>query len=464
LAPLETSDHPHKAPAGSSLSELVFNWPLGPRAETAYERTNDPKQDKRAGMTVKSIRSQITRFAHLACVVAIPFGGPHMAAHAQNLFAPVAQVNDSVVTGYELSQRVQLMTVLGGGTTSKVALDALIDDRLKNDAAKRANIKPSNEEIAQAMDDFAARGSLAPEQLLSLLGKNGVSAQTFRDFVTSGLAWRDYARAKFVRSVKVSEADVDRALRDNGPSGGLIASMSEIFLPARDDKERAASERLAKQIAATPSIAAFAAAARQYSVAPSGKKQSGRMTPTPIGNLPGPLRDAATTLKPGEVSEPLSTGNAIGIFQLRSLVEIETPTPRATSIEYAAYYIAGGHSEAGLAAAAKLRARVDTCDDLYGIAKNEPAERLEVDTLALGDIPTDVAKELAQLDPGESSTALTRSNGETVVFLMLCERLFETTATADRDTVRTNLLSARIGALAESHLAELRADATIIRK
>lgn len=415
-------------------------------------------------MTVKSIRSQITRFAQMACVFAIPFGGPQMTAHAQNLFAPVAQVNDSVVTGYELTQRVQLMTVLGGGATSKVALDALIDERLKKDAATRANITPSEEAIAQAINDFAERGSLAPEQLLSLLGKNGVSAQTFRDFVTSGLAWRDYARAKFARRVKVSEADVDRALRDNGPSGGLIASMSEIFLPARDAKERAASERLAKQIAANPSIAAFAAAARKYSVAPSGKKQSGRMAPTPIGNLPGPLRTAATTLKPGEVSAPLSTGNAIGIFQLRSLAEIETPTPRAISIEYAAYYIAGGRSEAGLSAAAKLRARVDTCDDLYGIAKNQPESVLDVDTLPMSEVPTDVAKELAQLDPGESSIALTRSNGETLVFLMLCERLFETTATADRETVKTNLLSARIGALAESHLAELRADATIIRK
>jgi peptidyl-prolyl cis-trans isomerase SurA len=240
--------------------------------------------------------------------------------------------------------------------------------------------------------------------------------------------------------------------------------MSEIFLPARDDKERAASERLAKQIAANPSIAAFAAAARKYSVAPSGKEKSGRMTPTPLGNLPGPLRTAATTLKPGGVSAPLSTGNAIGIFQLRGLAEIEAPTPRATSIEYAAYYIAGGRSEAGLTAAAKLRARVDTCDDLYGVAKTLPASVLDVDTLPMNDIPADVAKELAQLDPGESSIALTRSNGETLVFLMLCERTFEKSANADRETVKSGLQSARIGAMAESHLAELRADATIVRK
>ncbi|MFT6425215.1 MAG: peptidyl-prolyl cis-trans isomerase SurA [Celeribacter sp.] len=422
------------------------------------------KQDARPGMKPKSIRSKITGVVQAACIFALPISGSVIAANAQNLFAPVAQVNDSVVTAYELEQRVQLMTVLGGGITNKAALDALIDERLKTDAAKRVNITPDDKAIAQAINDFAARGSLAPEQLLSLLGKNGVSNQTFRDFVTSGLAWRDYARARFAGRVKISEADIDRALRDNGPTGGLLVSMSEIFLPARDAKERAASEQLAKQITANPSIAAFAAAARKYSVAPSGKEKSGRMTPTPIGNLPAPLRTAATTLKPGEVSAPLSTGNAIGIFQLRSLAEIVAPTPRATSIEYAAYYIAGGRSDAGLSAAAKLRARVDTCDDLYGIAKNMPESVLDVDSLPMNEIPADVAKELAQLDPGESSVALTRSNGETLVFLMLCERSFERSENVDRETVKAGLQSARIGAMAESHLAELRADATIIRK
>ncbi|MEN8833435.1 MAG: peptidylprolyl isomerase [Pacificibacter sp.] len=414
-------------------------------------------------MKVNTIRLQITRIVKAACISVLPFGGSFVTAQAQNLFAPVAQVNDSVVTAFELQQRMQMMTLLGGGASQDAALDALIDDRLKSEIARRANIVPSEDAIAAGIAEFATRGDLETEQFLGLLSQNGVSQETFRDFIISGLAWRDYARARFASRVSVSEADIDRALRDNGPSGGLLVSMSEIFLPARNDRERAESERLAKQIAANPTIAAFAAAARQYSVAPS-REVSGRMTPAPLGNLPGPLRVAATTLKPGGISEPLFTGNAVGIFQLRGLSEIDAPTPNASSIEYAAYYIDGGRSEAALAAAAKIRARVDTCDDLYGIAKNQPAEVLDIDTLAANDIPTDVAKELAQLDPGESSVALTRSNGQTLVFLMLCNRAFEKTADADRDAVRANLQSAAIGSMAESLLAELRADATILRK
>ena len=78
------------------------------------------------------------------------------------------------------------------------------------------------------------------------------------------------------------------------------------------------------------------------------------------------------------------------------------------------------------------------------------------------DIPNDVAIELSKLDPGEVSTALTRADGQTLVFLMMCGRSYEANDSADRDQIRQQLLSQRIGALADSFVAELRADATIV--
>lgn len=382
-------------------------------------------------------------------------------ASAQNLFAPVAYVNDKVVTGYELDQRMQMLSVLGGAKGRAATLDALIDERLRQEAADRVGFQLTDEQVAAGIAEFAARGDLKPEQFLSLMARNGVAAQTVRDFVASGLVWREYARARFASKAQVSEAEIDKALQSNGPSGGLRVLLSELFLPARTPEEAAKSAELAKQIAANPSIPAFAAAASQYSVAPS-REQAGRMDWVSVGDLPPPLRAAVMGLKPGEVSAPLSTGNAIGIFQLRSVAETNAPTPQADAIEYAAYYIAGGRSEAALKRAAEVKASVDTCDDLYGIAKGQPESVLEIDTLPVSQIPNDVAFELAKLDPGEVSTALTRADGQTLVFLMMCGRSYAAAADADRDAVRTQLQSQRIGALADSFLAEMRADANIV--
>ena len=139
-------------------------------------------------------------------------------------------------------------------------------------------------------------------------------------------------------------------------------------------------------------------------------------------------------LGPGDVTAPLPIPNAVALFQLRGIEETATPAREYSEIEYAAYYIPGGRSEAGLAAAAKVRAKVDVCDDLYGIAKGQPEEVLERGAKKPSEIPQDIAIELAKLDPGESSVALTRANGQTLVFLMLCKRTADANAEATAKT------------------------------
>ncbi|KKL80243.1 hypothetical protein LCGC14_2006710 [marine sediment metagenome] len=55
-----------------------------------------------------------------------------VAAGAQNLFAPVARVNDRVITAYEREQRARLVTLFRTpGDPRELALKALIDERLE---------------------------------------------------------------------------------------------------------------------------------------------------------------------------------------------------------------------------------------------------------------------------------------------------------------------------------------------
>jgi len=72
-----------------------------------------------------------------------------------------------------------------------------------------------------------------------------------------------------------------------------------------------------------------------------------------------------------------------------------------------------------------------------------------------------VAIELAKLDPGETSYVLTRANGETLVFLMMCGRTPALGENQDRETIRNQLRSQRLGTYADALLADLRAAATI---
>lgn len=283
--------------------------------------------------------------------------------------------------------------------------------------------------------------------------------ETFRDFVAAGLAWRSVVRARFGGRVTISEADVDRALAQaaQGEAATRVL-LSELIIPTERDPDGAAAlaDRLSRDIR---TFEGFAAAAREYSASGS-RERGGRIDWMPLSNLPPAIRPLILTLGPGEVSEPVPIPNAIALFQLRALEEGEA-VPVAQSIDYAEFLIPGGQAPAARAEAARVRARVDGCDDLYAVAKGLPPERLLRETRPQGQIPADVALELSRLDPGESSTALMRGNA--LVFLMLCARtpLAEDAEAPTRDEVRTRLLNERLNGYSENYLAELRADAII---
>lgn len=384
-------------------------------------------------------------------------------AHAQNLFAPVVRVNDHVVTEYEVQQRLRFLQVLTApNATREAVIEGLIDDRLRGDEAKSVGIELTKEGLEAGLAEFASRANLSTEEFVKALGQAGVEPETFRDFVANSLVWREYIRARYTRSVDISDADIDRALARSGAGSGIRVLVSEIIIPA-PPQNAARVRALAERISQSQSEAEFSNYARQYS-ATASRGAGGRVPWQNVEKLPPSLRPLILGLAPGEVTAPLPIPNAIALFQLRAIEETGAPSQSYASIDYAAYYLAGGRSEATLAQAAKLRTQVDQCNDLYGVAKDQPEEVLERETKAPGEIPQDFAIELAKLDPGEVSTALTRNGGETLVFLMLCKRVAEENAEATREAVQQALRQEILQGFAARHLQQLRADARILRK
>jgi peptidyl-prolyl cis-trans isomerase SurA len=112
----------------------------------------------------------------------------------------------------------------------------------------------------------------------------------------------------------------------------------------------------------------------------------------------------------------------------------------------------------GRLSADEVVARLDTCDDLYGIAKDQPEEALRIETLAIADVPADVALELAKLDANET---VIRPRGEGAEILMLCARTAILAEDIDREAIRGRLFNQRLTSYADSYLQELKAEAII---
>jgi peptidyl-prolyl cis-trans isomerase SurA len=378
-----------------------------------------------------------------------------------NPFRPVIFVNDKVVTAWELDQRERILRLFRNpGDPAETAREQLVDERLQLGAAEALGVTVPPEAIEEGMAEFAGRAELELDAFLAALAQQGVAAETFRDFVRAGLSWREVIRTRFGPRAQVTEAEVDRALALTSRQGGAQALLSEIILPARTPQEQAEAERLADELSRNlRGETAFANAARQVSAAPTAPAGGRIPDPVPLASLPEGLRAQVLTLSPGEVSEPVPLGGAIALFLLRELRDTGLAAPDAVSVEYARYLIPNGGTEGARAEARRVAERVDTCDDLFGINKGQPAERLTIETRSVAELPPEIAVELARLDEGETSAAIVR--GDTLVMLMLCGRTELTEEDVDRAAIRRQLIDQRLSAYADGYLAELRADALI---
>ena len=364
-------------------------------------------------------------------------------------FSPRLYVNDKVISNYEVSQRILFLQLLRApGDPEEEAITALIEDRLRNAEAKRLDLTLTAEAVLAGMTEFASRANLTAEQFIEALGQAGVSPETFRDFVSAGLIWRDVVRAKFAGKVTISEAEIDRAIARSKQATTARMLLSEVVIPGENGL--AIVEKLKRENA---TLTAFSAAATRYSKAPSAEN-GGALDWLPLANLPSEVRAAVMALEKGKISDPVRVPGGIAVFFLRDIAQDPTEDLAPISVKYAQYLVA---NDAG--AAADLRAQVDVCDDLYAVARGQPADRLSVDTVPLAQVPADIGAELALLDPGESSTALMR--GPWRVFLMLCSRTPVQELAPQRDDIRTQLINQRLGGYAERYLSELRAEAII---
>ena len=394
----------------------------------------------------------------IGCVITL--GAGFAATAQQSPFSPRVLVNDSAVTHYEVEQRVLFLKLLNTpGDLEKEAIKALIEDRLRQQAAKLAEIALTPEQITAGIEEFAGRAQLSSEEFLQAIAQGGVAQQSFQDFVVNGLLWREVVRAKFGPKIAVTEADIDRALALSSQRGAVRVLLSEIILPATPEfaaQSKATAERLASTLRGE---AAFGAAAREVSVSGS-RDQGGRLDWMPLANLPPQIAALILPLAPGEVSQPIPVSNAIALFLLRGIEDAPGLAADAVSVDYAQFLIPGGRSTGALAEAERVRARVDTCADLYGVGKGLPEARLQRDVLPMSQVPGDIGLELARLDEGESSTALVR--GDALVFLMLCERRPVSLEPPSRDSIRQQITNQQLAGYAELYLSELKANAYIV--
>jgi len=374
---------------------------------------------------------------------------------AQNLFAPVAFVDNGVVTGFELQQRERLLKALSSpAVTRESTLQELIDERLKLAAAASAGIVPTTDQIDIALENFAARAQLSGEEFLFALEDAGIDPESMRDYLRGQLAWSGLVQARFAARARVGEEEIDRALALSTGTGSARILVSEVVLPM-SPREAAISQQLAEEIQQYTSFSAFENAARQYSIGPTSQ-DGGKLNWLPVSALPPTVGPLFLTMRPGEVTAPVPLDGSIALFQLRRLQDVAPPPSKNAQIDYAMLRLPAGSDPR--AEIARLKPEIDDCRGFFGQNPNAAEGQLSRDSKPKTELPSDIAKVIRTLDPGEMAPV-----GANAV-VMLCSRSEAEPDAEARDLLAQKLFVQRLESFADGYLAELRADAVIRTK
>ncbi len=372
-----------------------------------------------------------------------------------NMFTPAVTVNGTVITRFELAQRLAFLQVLQQpGDLEQRALKDLIDDRLQLDAAKSFGITPNEDEVRAGMAEFASRANLSAEDFIRAIAEAGVEPQSFRDFVKAGVVWRTVLRAKFSGRLKVSDAEVDRRIAQGGASGGpLRAFLSELVLP--DDGKSDAMALAVKIRAKMKTPTDFGNAARIFSKGRTAAN-GGTLGWIDTTTLPPQVAQVLIGLKSGEISPPVALQGAVAIYLMRDQSEGAGAAKGALQVDYAVFRPASGQD------LTKVQAQATECAGLDVAARGLPEQALQRQTSAEAAVPPQLRGVLAGLDAGES--AIVAGVGGIGELVMLCSRSPQSQVPASHDDVRSNLVNEKLTFMATAYLQELRAQAFIVQE
>ena len=342
----------------------------------------------------------------------MPFSGSLAGAAAAQGSAAVVHVNDNAITRYQIDQRLRFLQALRApDATPEGAEENLINERLQTDEARRLGITASEQAVQAGMTEFAGRANMDAASFTAELANAGIAADTFRDFITAGVLWREVIKARIAPNIDVSDREVNqtrkRALQEKKVTDVLL---SEIIMAAPEGSEERIAERAAELTQSISSEAQFAAAARRWSAAPTADG-GGRLPWTSVASLPQGLAPILADLQPGQMTAPLSVPGAVVLFYLRDTRGVTRPGANDETVEYLRLTVASA------AEAAQVQAEATSCGMLYVAARGRPVEQ---QILPTGSVPGDIGAVLSSLDPDESAAI---NRGGAVDVVMLCKRV-----------------------------------------
>lgn len=377
--------------------------------------------------------------------------------NGKSIFSPIIEVNNSIITQFELIQRTRLVEALNlSSDPALFAREQLITERLKQDEAKKLKITASNQELSLRLEQFASRANLSIIDFYKELRQLGIYPSTLETYLETEIIWRKIVNSKFDPTTSISDLEIQTAMNRAQFEDIFQVLLTEIIIPISSDNAND-TEALIQKLREVRSIEEFSNAARKYSVAPTAAS-GGLVTWQKFSDLPEILKPLILGLSPGEITEPVKLTKAVAIFQVRNVREVINNSDEQKLISFI-NLTTNSHDKSILE---NIQNTYFTCEDLKRtFNENSEVQLIQIKSLTK-DLSEQTLKIIENLDPRESKVVVFENKPQ---LFFLCERnRIQLPETKDQETVRRSIQQSRLNKFAKSYLDALRYNARIVNK
>ena len=360
-----------------------------------------------------------------------------VSAFSKSDFRVAYQVDDQIITNYDIDQARKLRILLKGSNISRSEVETIvINEKIKGIYANRLKITVLDSELKSQLANFLESNKMSVREFKSLINSKGIDAKTFYNFLEANIRWQKVLNSRF--GYKIDNLPLQDAMPE-APTPRKIEKeyvFSEIFISNEQwgaQNAKLIASRLAIELKAG---ADFDKAVEKFSSAKS-KATKGKIGPIRKTQIPKEFRDVLDVLKRNEISAPIAINGGLILLRLdrtRSYKSVKTPQLSVT------FSISSNKSNSDTACSKE--------EEIRG-------------PILLSKVEKNLKEILTKLMPGESYN-FSNNNGSTRL-VTLCERVIDEKQNKGLsfENIKKNEEALR---LSNALMLELRRNSTIVKK
>jgi peptidyl-prolyl cis-trans isomerase SurA len=255
----------------------------------------------------------------------------------------VAVVDESVITARQLTDRINLIKLdfrksnrrlPGNDVLQRQVLEALINDSLLLQEAKRRGIKITDGQLNQAMQRLARQNKMSLSNFRKALINDGVDYDKYRETIRREMTVSTLGRQYSQRNATISEAEVDDFIKlsgDNETNYEYRISHILIALPdaAPPDQVSEAQDIAEEILVELDQGAQFEELANTFSAGDTAL-QGGDLGWRKKAEIPSLFTSEILAMEPGGYAGPIRSANGFHIIYLKEVRDLEQTISQQT--------------------------------------------------------------------------------------------------------------------------------------